>query len=203
MDEAVPQPGSSVKRKRTDLVVVPQLVAEGSVGAHGQAPAPSASKGGRPSSGSGSLPPDEDMGDNRLTLEFLEENGYFDMPIQVKRSSAVDRQSCQHSHVPCQGTCTLQHQHLTGAPLSHFVLAQQAAAELRVGVTTLKKVCRVNSIGRWPFRKRSSLNRLIDKTREYFANEPEQCAEALAQLESQRAMLKVSALAEECQADAV
>ena len=48
--------------------------------------------------------------------------------------------------------------------------AQQAATALNVGVTTLKKVCRVNAIGRWPFRKRSSLNRLIEKTREYFAS---------------------------------
>jgi hypothetical protein len=61
-----------------------------------------------------------------------------------------------------------------------------------VGVTTLKKVCRVNSIGRWPFRKRSSLNRLIQKTREYFAADPQQCAEALAQLEAQRSVLRVS-----------
>ncbi|MER0387591.1 RWP-RK domain-containing protein, partial [Vibrio vulnificus] len=67
---------------------------------------------------------------------------------------------------------------------------QQAAAELRVGVTTLKKVCRVNSIGRWPFRKRSSLNRLIEKTREYLASDPEQCREALAALEEQRSVLK-------------
>ncbi|KAL4856635.1 hypothetical protein ACK3TF_003063 [Chlorella vulgaris] len=104
-------------------------------------------------SGSGLLRPaadttEEDALDTRLTLEFLEENGYFDMPIQ------------------------------------------QAAAELRVGVTTLKKVCRVNSIGRWPFRKRSSLNRLIEKTREYFAGDPQQCAEALAQLEAQRSVLR-------------
>lgn len=58
-------------------------------------------------------------------------------------------------------------------------------------MTTLKKVCRVNSIGRWPFRKRSSLNRLIEKTREYFASDPEQCREALAALEEQRSVLKV------------
>lgn len=69
---------------------------------------------------------------------------------------------------------------------------QQAAAELHVGVTTLKKVCRVNNIGRWPFRKRSSLNRLIEKTREYFAGDSQQCAEALAQLEAQRSVLQVS-----------
>lgn len=90
----------------------------------------------------------DELSDNRLSLEFLEENGYFDMPIQ------------------------------------------QAAAELHVGVTTLKKVCRVNNIGRWPFRKRSSLNRLIEKTREYFAGDSQQCAEALAQLEAQRSVLQ-------------
>ena len=53
------------------------------------------------------------------------------------------------------------------------------------------QVCRVNNIGRWPFRKRSSLNRLIEKTKEYFASDPEQCAEALAQLEAQRTVLRV------------
>lgn len=113
-----------------------------------------ATSGARPSSSGGDsgdaidgLCGDE-ASDHRLSLEFLETNGYFDMPIQ------------------------------------------QAAAELRVGVTTLKKVCRVNNIGRWPFRKRSSLNRLIEKTREYFSADPEQCAEALAQLEAQRSVLR-------------
>ena len=68
---------------------------------------------------------------------------------------------------------------------------QQAAADLAVGVTTLKKVCRRHNIGRWPFRKRSSLNRLIEKTKQYFKNDPEQCAEAVAKLEAQRSVLQV------------
>ncbi|KAI7838799.1 hypothetical protein COHA_007414 [Chlorella ohadii] len=76
---------------------------------------------------------------------------------------------------------------LTGRPPSPV---QQAASALNVGVTTLKKICRVNAIGRWPFRKRSSLDRLIEKTREYFASDPEQCAEAVAQLEAQRSVLR-------------
>ncbi|KAL4856586.1 DNA-directed RNA polymerase II subunit RPB2 [Chlorella vulgaris] len=91
---------------------------------------------------------EEDAFDTRLTLEFSEENGYFDKPIQ------------------------------------------QAAAEPRVGFTTLKKVCRMNNIGRWPFRKRSSLNRLIEKTCKYFAGDLQQCAEALAQLEAQHSVLR-------------
>ena len=87
-----------------------------------------------------------------------------------------------------------QGQHAHGSWPSPSPAAQQAASQLGVGVTTLKKVCRVHSIGRWPFRKRSSLNRLIEKTREYFAHDPVQLAEALAQLEAQRSVLRVSAV---------
>lgn len=44
---------------------------------------------------------------------------------------------------------------------------QEAAQNLDVGVTTLKKICRANNIRRWPFRKRNSIDKLIEKTRMY------------------------------------
>ncbi|KAL4446259.1 hypothetical protein ABPG77_003066 [Micractinium sp. CCAP 211/92] len=152
----LPQPSSPTKAEARRLSVHSAAAAGAGGAAGSKAPGAAAaqaeaqplpaeaSSGGSGGGGSGE---GESM-EHRLTLDFLEEHGYFDMPIQ------------------------------------------QAAAELRVGVTTLKKVCRVNSIGRWPFRKRSSLNRLIEKTREYFASDPEQCREALAALEEQRSVLK-------------
>lgn len=41
--------------------------------------------------------------------------------------------------------------------------AQNAAATLQVGVTTLKKICRKYHILRWPYRKRFSQNKLIER----------------------------------------
>lgn len=43
---------------------------------------------------------------------------------------------------------------------------QNASAQLGLGVTTLKRVCRENGIKRWPYRKRNSLGRLIDRTKQ-------------------------------------
>lgn len=59
-----------------------------------------------------------------LTMTFLEEGGYFDLPIK------------------------------------------EAATKLGLGITTLKRVCRSNGMTRWPFRKRNSLGRLIDRTKQ-------------------------------------
>lgn len=47
------------------------------------------------------------------------------------------------------------------------IASQDAAAKLNLGVTTLKKICRQFSIKRWPYRKRSSIDKLIKKTRSY------------------------------------
>ena len=44
---------------------------------------------------------------------------------------------------------------------------QDAAARLHLGVTTLKKICRRFSIKRWPYRKRSSIDKLIQRTKLY------------------------------------
>ena len=49
----------------------------------------------------------------------------------------------------------------------HGMRVQIAAQQLSVGVTTLKKICRTASVNRWPFRKRTSIERLIERT-EYF-----------------------------------
>jgi hypothetical protein len=58
-------------------------------------------------SGSGLLRPaadttEEDALDTRLTLEFLEENGYFDMPIQVRTGNTARTPSLSP---PCTATC--------------------------------------------------------------------------------------------------
>lgn len=45
------------------------------------------------------------------------------------------------------------------------VTLQQAAVQLGVGVTTLKKLCRQNGLCRWPYRARCSLRKLRDKMR--------------------------------------
>ena len=54
------------------------------------------------------------------------------------------------------------------------------------------QVCRQHGIERWPFRKRSSLDRLVRKTEQFFAGDPQLCAEALATLEAERVSLRVS-----------
>lgn len=46
-------------------------------------------------------------------------------------------------------------------------MLQVAAQQLSVGVTTLKNICRTARVNRWPFRKRTSIERLIERT-EYF-----------------------------------
>lgn len=43
-------------------------------------------------------------------------------------------------------------------------MLQVAAQQLSVGVTTLKKICRTAKVNRWPFRKRTSLERLVERT---------------------------------------
>ncbi|PRW56744.1 Prefoldin subunit 3 [Chlorella sorokiniana] len=58
------------------------------------------------------------------------------------------------------------------------ITLQAAAVQLGVGVTTLKKLCRQNGLGRWPYRARCSLRKLRDKMREYFATAPQEEREA-------------------------
>lgn len=43
---------------------------------------------------------------------------------------------------------------------------QEAADKLNIGVTTLKKLCRDLGLSRWPFRKNTSMERLLEKSKE-------------------------------------
>ncbi|DBA65681.1 TPA: hypothetical protein ACH3X2_002736 [Trebouxia sp. C0005] len=85
-------------------------------------------------------------------MAFLEEGGYFDVPIQV------------------------------------------ASARLGLGVTTLKRVCRASNMKRWPFRKRNSLGRLIDRTKQVLddgtGQDNMQKLAALQVLEKQRQVMR-------------
>ncbi|KAL0034303.1 hypothetical protein WJX77_008161 [Trebouxia sp. C0004] len=87
-----------------------------------------------------------------ITMAFLEEGGYFDVPIQV------------------------------------------ASARLGLGVTTLKRVCRASNMKRWPFRKRNSLGRLIDRTKQVLddgtGQDNMQKLAALQVLEKQRQVMR-------------
>ena len=62
-----------------------------------------------------------------------------------------------------------------------------------MGVTTLKKICRKAEVTRWPFRKRTSIERLITRTQHFMGdggNVEHQIAE-LQTLLAQREGLKV------------
>lgn len=87
----------------------------------------------------------------------------------------------------CASVCTRHHPNL--------FRCQQAATQLGVGVTTLKKVCRNGSVPRWPFRKRSSLDNLIEKTAQFIKVTDEVTAlnkqRALQALQQQRQSLQV------------
>jgi RWP-RK domain len=78
---------------------------------------------------------------------------------------------------------------------SRYSRVQEAAARLDVGVTTLKKICRANNISRWPFRKRNSIDKLIEKTRLYMRDGDgearRQTALTLGTLEVERQKLQV------------
>ncbi|DBA88627.1 TPA: hypothetical protein ACH3X1_016475 [Trebouxia sp. C0004] len=92
-----------------------------------------------------------------INLRFLEEGGYFDLPLQV------------------------------------------AASQLGVSMTTLKKLCRENSVDRWPFRKRKSLKQVTVRTKQALTDSEEtdkvQIQAALDVLEHQRQRMRV------CQGD--
>lgn len=78
-------------------------------------------------------------------------------------------------------------------------LVQDAAKQLNVGVTTLKKICRIAKVTRWPFRKRTSIERLIERTKYFMEEDDEQPGKgqkiaALQTLQEEKADLKVSAM---------
>lgn len=45
---------------------------------------------------------------------------------------------------------------------------QEAAQQLKVGLSVLKRICRQMGLARWPFRTRQSLRGVIAKTQEYY-----------------------------------
>ncbi|DBB04018.1 TPA: hypothetical protein ACH3X1_013079 [Trebouxia sp. C0004] len=57
-----------------------------------------------------------------------------------------------------------------------------AAHQLEVGVTTLKKICRTAQVSRWPFRKRTSIERLIHRT-QYFMTDGDDLEQKIAELQ--------------------
>ena len=78
------------------------------------------------------------------------------------------------------------------------VVLQEAATKLGLGITTLKRVCRSNGMTRWPFRKRNSLGRLIDRTKQVLDDGTGQDnmkkLMALQMLEKQRQVMRVGPL---------
>lgn len=84
---------------------------------------------------------------------------------------------------------------LVDAHLNSPVLLQEAATKLGLGITTLKRVCRSNGMTRWPFRKRNSLGRLIDRTKQVLDDGTGQDnmkkLMALQMLEKQRQVMRV------------
>ncbi|KAL6746369.1 RWP-RK domain-containing protein, partial [Haematococcus lacustris] len=62
----------------------------------------------------------------------------------------------------------------------------EAADQLGVGVTVLKKFCRRFQVERWPSRKLKSLNKLISSVEELHAQDPQGTSYALAELQRYR-----------------
>ena len=56
--------------------------------------------------------------------------------------------------------------------------AQNAAAMLQVGVTTLKKICRKYHILRWPYRKRFSQNKLVERVTRHISEAAQPAGQA-------------------------
>lgn len=44
---------------------------------------------------------------------------------------------------------------------------QEAAQQLGIGLSVLKRVCRTIGLARWPFRKRQSLRNVMEQTKLY------------------------------------
>lgn len=48
-----------------------------------------------------------------------------------------------------------------------LLFAQEAAAQLGIGLSVLKRVCRTIGLARWPYRKRQSLRNVVEQTKLY------------------------------------
>lgn len=49
---------------------------------------------------------------------------------------------------------------------------QEAASQLGIGLSVLKRVCRAIGLARWPFRKRQSLRNVMEQTKLYLNVRP-------------------------------
>ena len=49
---------------------------------------------------------------------------------------------------------------------------QDAATELRVSATTLKKICRAQGVQRWPYRKRNHVQQLLKESAQLVSHKP-------------------------------
>ena len=91
---------------------------------------------------------------------------------------------------------TADHYSISTCPAYAISWLQVASARLGLGVTTLKRVCRASNMKRWPFRKRNSLGRLIDRTKQVLddgtGQDNMQKLAALQVLEKQRQVMRVS-----------
>ena len=55
---------------------------------------------------------------------------------------------------------------------------QDAATELRVSATTLKKICRAQGVQRWPYRKRNHVQQLLKESAQLVSHKPNKKREA-------------------------
>lgn len=103
---------------------------------------------------------------DHITMESLQEQGLFDVPIQVRSFlCAAFRTSAANPRRPqfcaAAGLCVRRRIHDAAANV------QTAAQELGVGLSVLKRICRQIGLARWPFRTRQSLRGVIAKTEQY------------------------------------
>eukprot|EP00983_Pelagomonas_calceolata_P052580 1142905-Pelagomonas_calceolata.AAC.3 len=59
----------------------------------------------------------------------------------------------------------------------------EAAAQLQVGVTVLKKFCRQHNVGRWPYRKLLSVDKLVRSVEEQSEQDPAGASYVIRELE--------------------
>ena len=86
-----------------------------------------------------------------ITLQLLEEGGYFDLPLKVGLCKSLVQQDQEPR--ACTQYCRRH---------------QVAAAQLGLGPTTLKKICREQQLARWPCRQRKSLKKISACTKQAF-----------------------------------
>lgn len=124
-----------------------------------------------------------------INQDMLKDGGYFDMPIQVRlssgrpgvhRSTSVRRSEahaaqalsrCSHWCLRVRNAGKFAHGRITHwkqiGDVHLFGNMQEAAQQLGIGLSVLKRVCRTIGLARWPFRKRQSLRNVMEQTKLY------------------------------------